>query len=1292
MLHPEPTDSILLEYMDPNLAQITRTWVATTIITGQPLIPPIYQEETPSYTQVHRASSHPYSLIQWNHSTDTIQLQEPSSPLHSTSTTSISLESVQGSFISDTTNDNPNIKLTSYQQASTNITKIPSHTKESNLDNVTPRLRSQKKITTFLTPLTTKPGNKTRRQTEILANQPTQRNPVTGSKNKNKQKRRKFITDFTPLQSAPSFHEMEETWGHALECIDTSKTLRIILQNPNGLKAYHQKGELLLNLQTCNSIGAGVLSLPETNTNWSNGKNNRILRETLKTVWNHSTYQTSASSESFISDYKPGGTATIVVDHWTSRVIDKGVDPFGLGRWSYLTLRGKGDKRITLVTGYRVCENTPASAGVKTAFMQQYRGISAKLCAGNKSADPNPRRQFILDLQAWLEFLIQEGHQLILTMDCNEDLQSAPGNFTTLMYDPDMVTTNSHHDGSLSTLITTCGLIDILQMHHSAPAPATYNRGNKRLDYILISQSLTQAVLRSGILPFYSLFLSDHRPCYIDIDADQLFNDIAPIAPLTYRGLQTADPRKVEKYITTVKQQLQYHKILDKVHHLQDSAEHQLWSPDHIDEYEKIDQLDTEIMRHADKILKRKFSKKYEWSPTLAKAVSSVRFWRLKMKRSRGLLVSETILRKNQLAASIPEDISAVTNRQDILDHLSLALKDLRRKQTNHAELRQNYLLELAEAIVLKRDPSLSDPKREAKKLAKKSKQIKGRERQKAMYRKIGFTLSPGQDNLRGLSRIDVPASVPLEPYPIGPDPKTWTGPWCSITDPGLIAKFVCAENTRQYNQAEQTPFGSGYLRDQIGLDASTQQADDLLQGRFIPDQCEQLMPETLDIIDQLGKPLQISAAQPKSKISISEFQAAYKTVKESTSSSPSGRHVGHYKVAATDPILSDLHSRMMSIPYQAGFSPKRWQQVTDIMLEKKEGEPKIHHLRIIALLENDYNQANRLIFARHLGHQMEDTNMVSSVQYGSRPGKLCLSAVLNKTLTYDITRQTKCTAAFIENDAIGCYDRLINPLLLLQLRRLGAPKMATQSLSQTWSSTYHHIKTLYGTSELSYGNTTHTPLFGPGQGSTLGPFLWLLLFCLIMDSLGPVPSMSYSSVDQTFQLENPGEAFVDDSFLGCTSTHVDQMELSFSKNQEQHKKSALENLTTLGQRWERLLFTTGGALNLHKSCWTLMAWKWTNGVAHLETPNNSSTSLLLTAGYDTTSPIPVPQISPLESYRTLGVFISPSGTMKKASDILQNYSLTYACSIMGSTLNREEAYTSYFMYFFPKVDSLYQF
>jgi len=58
--------------------------------------------------------------------------------------------------------------------------------------------------------------------------------------------------------------------------------------------------------------------------------------------------------------------------------------------------------------------------------------------------------------------------------------------------------------------------------------------------------------------------------------------------------------------------------------------------------------------------------------------------------------------------------------------------------------------------------------------------------------------------------------------------------------------------------------------------------------------------------------------------------------------------------------------------------------------------------------------------------------------------------------------------------------------------------------------------------------------LFRPGQGSTIGPILWLLCFILIHRSLSPTaPKLELKSVNKDRVVESRGEAFVDDTSLG---------------------------------------------------------------------------------------------------------------------------------------------------------------
>ena len=44
---------------------------------------------------------------------------------------------------------------------------------------------------------------------------------------------------------------------------------------------------------------------------------------------------------------------------------------------------------------------------------------------------------------------------------------------------------------------------------------------------------------------------------------------------------------------------------------------------------------------------------------------------------------------------------------------------------------------------------------------------------------------------------------------------------------------------------------------------------------------------------------------------------------KETTSTSPSGRHLGHYKTALFDDWITALHVAMLNLPIMHGFAPE---------------------------------------------------------------------------------------------------------------------------------------------------------------------------------------------------------------------------------------------------------------------------------------------------------------------------------------------------------------------------------
>ncbi len=127
----------------------------------------------------------------------------------------------------------------------------------------------------------------------------------------------------------------------------------------------------------------------------------------------------------------------------------------------HMILRGKGITKVAVIMAYNVCQKYHMEGGERTAYKQQLRLLSSKIRKDNLPKAPHPCRQFILDLQSWLEQLLHSGHEIILTMDANENYNpDVPGSIHHLNFFANKLTMDKGHDGKLSTLIATCGLKD----------------------------------------------------------------------------------------------------------------------------------------------------------------------------------------------------------------------------------------------------------------------------------------------------------------------------------------------------------------------------------------------------------------------------------------------------------------------------------------------------------------------------------------------------------------------------------------------------------------------------------------------------------------------------------------------------------------------------------------------------------------------------------------------------------------------------------------------------------------
>lgn len=178
-------------------------------------------------------------------------------------------------------------------------------------------------------------------------------------------------------------------------------------------------------------------------------------------------------------------------------------------------------------------------------------------------------------------------------------------------------------------------------------------------------------------------------------------------------------------------------------------------------------------------------------------------------------------------------------------------------------------------------------------------------------YNKISQVLK--QQNNSGLNQIDIPYPKVVQHHGKPNDLKKWAGPWISLTDPEEMAKAVIKMNIEQYHHAHRTPFGSGPLATLLGHHENTTAAQELLQGT-IPSLSNSTLPEVLQLLSLIASPF--LARIPSSLIFINEeeFISVYKVTKESTSSSPFGHCVDHYKAILSDLIITSIHCTMMSL------------------------------------------------------------------------------------------------------------------------------------------------------------------------------------------------------------------------------------------------------------------------------------------------------------------------------------------------------------------------------------------
>jgi len=400
------------------------------------------------------------------------------------------------------------------------------------------------------------------------------------------------------LQRSLQHDSSNEPWGDHSYYNQPHNHFRILSKNVSTLNS--QNLDMLAIATELKSCDASAFLTQETNTPWT-PPNLHSVRSQCQQVHRHLKMATSSSTDSAKGHYQPGGTLTVALGKWASRVIHWGNDE-PLGRWSYLEFVGQHGMRLILVSAYRVCPQT-FDATTITVTAQQTRIL---LQQGVRN--PNPRKQFITDLVTQITSWRQQNKEVLIGLDANERIDDPRSKIMRLMAETDLIDLHHHR-------------------YPSCAKPATHQRGSHPIDLILGSPRLASALVHAWILPFGEppLIKGDHRLLGLDFHADILFGSQPnQPSPGLLRGINSRHEEHVHTFSKRVVKQCNRHQLAERTAALLDK--HTLSETD-LEELEHIDKTITKVLIQADQQWRPLSST--PWSPTLRTAYLIHRYWSL---------------------------------------------------------------------------------------------------------------------------------------------------------------------------------------------------------------------------------------------------------------------------------------------------------------------------------------------------------------------------------------------------------------------------------------------------------------------------------------------------------------------------------------------------------------------------------------------------------------------------------------------------------------------------------------
>jgi hypothetical protein len=371
------------------------------------------------------------------------------------------------------------------------------------------------------------------------------------------------------------------------------------------------------------------------------------------------------------------------------------------------------------------------------------------------------------------------------------------------------------------------------------------------------------------------------------------------------------------------------------------------------------------------------------------------------------------------------------------IGHIKRCLRDAQkrvRELTRKAnELQQNHLKDLIQQ---------AEENLDEKQYQKRLRQIQQAQARQQNFRRLRSIIKPTQSG--GLSYVIVPKDFSPDQYPYDPD---GVREWEQVHDANDLQEYIQKRNITHFGQAHGTPFTILPLAEQINWSATSKAAEDLIHG-MVPLELLSDNIYTNKVLEYIAKRDQLPTID--TYMTREQVSTGFKKWREDTSTSPSGCHLGLRRIPAFSSPIKDIEARrgriqqiqadIINIPIGRGFSPSRWQTIVNAMLEKIEGKPLLHKLRVIHIVEADYNLALKEIFGRRLMYNCEQFGTLGDYQDGFRKGRSTTRTLLQNEIFNDYNKRLRINNFVGMTDISGCFDRILPPIISLLNRKNGCP------------------------------------------------------------------------------------------------------------------------------------------------------------------------------------------------------------------------------------------------------------